>query len=87
MGRAIQLRKLARGRGPDDDWYCGEISSTCSAAEQFYFIIEPEYDGDSRAANGFWEEITSEKADPEDEYVFGFADGALEVWSQIEPQI
>jgi len=84
---AIHLRRLKEARHPVEDWYFGVGSSAYSAAEVFYFIIEPKFDGERTAAADFWETVTGEREAPETAYVNGFASGAMDIWDQVEDQM
>jgi hypothetical protein len=70
-------------------WFQGGSTSAYAAAELFYFIIEPDDDGDRSAANDFWTRWFHEErpALPDDEYVNGFADGALDLWQGVKDQL
>jgi hypothetical protein len=71
-----------------------ECASAYSAAERIAFVIlGGEHDGDRGAASDFWEEAVDweeaveRKDHPANEFVRGFAEGALEVWDQVKDLI
>jgi len=87
---AKQLERLESARDPQHDWSFGVGSSAYGAGEHFYFIIEPGDDGDRQAAADFWEAAVGDTADRhanDDSFVRGFAEGACDVWRQVQNRI
>ncbi len=89
---APQLRRLAdfEEACSPEDWnlaFTETDFSAYSACENLYFLIEPKYDGCRMSANGFWYFRASEGVDLTGSYCQGFAEGALEVWRECEPQL
>jgi hypothetical protein len=93
---AIELKRLntfqdeCRG----DAWHrffdSEAASSAFSPAELLVFVIQPENEADRRAAADFWEAVTGEKRSAlatRDEYIKGFAEGALELWDEVKNHI
>ena len=83
------MKRLEDTRDGNNDWYFGVGSSAYSSAEQFYFIIEPDSDGDRDAAAAFWESIVGEgyQDKTDDEFVQGFAMGAIGIWYAVQDKI
>jgi hypothetical protein len=85
---APELRRLKQARDPwGNDWYFGDGSSAYSDAERFHFIIRPDFDGDRPVASEFWEIVTGDQETPDTAYVQAFAEGAMQVWAEVEDQI
>jgi len=84
---AANLERLAGSRDPVHDWYFGIGSSAYSSAEQFFFIIEPEEEGERGAAQEFWELWAGENVPVDDDYVHGFAEGACDVWAEVADKL
>lgn len=94
---AIELEELARARkraqrtGQSfESLFEGERSSTAyTPGELFVFMITPENDGSRSAAAEFWEGVLGDDVLSPHElmYVVGFAEGALEVWNEVEGQL
>jgi len=84
---APQLERLERRRDPQHDWYFTEGSSAYGACEHFYFIIEPDQDGDRGAARVFWEQVGLEEESKDETVVQGFAEGAMDVWDEVKDKI
>ena len=82
----IELRRL---KAADELWWGlnFQIDLPYSHAEQFFFAIRPERDGDSAAAAEFWSTITGRRAVPERIFVISFAEQAMEVWDQAADEI
>ncbi len=86
---ALQLQRLADARDQAGhewrQWFGldGASSSHC-AAEIFLAIIDPE-EADRHQVSGFWEDVLGEDIGKvqEDEYVFAFANGALQLWDVV----
>lgn len=55
-----QLKRVAQARFLQNDWNCGTGSSAYSAAEQFYFLIEPDHIKNRIAAADFWISIVGD---------------------------
>jgi hypothetical protein len=84
----IQLGKL-RDRCGWRDWdgfFATGDRDAYGASERFVFAIWPERDGERAAATDFWEQLGVEDV-PSDEFVRGFAEGALSVWDQVKDQL
>src|SRR5262249_12612635 len=93
---AGELERLAdlRDSSNQDSWgwqgnfNLPDSASAYSAAERIAFVIlGEEYDGDRDEASNFWEQQAGQKKHPPDEFVRGFAEGALEVWDLVKDQI
>ncbi|MGE0536751.1 MAG: hypothetical protein AB7O68_17400 [Pirellulales bacterium] len=70
----------------------GESNSVYSAAERLAFEINPEMDGERNEAAGFWEIAVGDDAVAEsnladDEFMRGFAEGALDVWGEVKGKV
>ena len=63
-------------------------NSAYSTAEDLYFALQPndQEDRDRDAAKDFWESAAGD-SELSDSYVRGFAEGALQVWRQVKPQL
>lgn len=62
---------------------------TYNASQWVVFAIRPETDKDRHAAEEFWGDVLVDefpKAE-EDQFVRGFAEGALEVWAEVSPHL
>lgn len=65
---------------------CG--SSAYTVAERLAFVIEPQSDGDSSEAAFFWEGVAGDDAPlDKDDWVRGFAEGALDIWGRVKDQL
>jgi hypothetical protein len=93
---AGELERLAdlRDRSSQDGWgWEGNFdppdgASAYSAAERIAFVIlAEEYDGDWGEASNFWEQQAGQEKHPPDEFVRGFAEGALEIWDLVKDEI
>lgn len=85
-----QLKRLAVSRDRSGvAWEAGwaGAGTAYSPSELFYFVIEPDDDKDRNAAEEFSGEHMSEGYECEPEYVIGFADGALEIWNEVESKL
>ena len=91
---AKQLKRLdaLRGRLLHDwdesfDSQCG--SSAYSIAERLFFEIEPNCDGERSEASEFWETAAPDDTHSieDDDWLRGFADGALAVWGEVKSQV
>jgi hypothetical protein len=87
-GELILLERWRDSCGPHDwqDCFVTDERSAYSAAEHFVFRIRPECDGEREAVSDFWEQRGREDH-PQDEFVRGFAEGALEVWDDVKDQL
>jgi hypothetical protein len=72
--------------GEWSDCFATDGRSAYAASEHFVFRIWPESDGARGDAQNFWEQQGCEDH-PQDEFVHGFADGALEVWDEVKDQL
>jgi hypothetical protein len=85
---AAELTRLERLhtelRGDLSQAFHDSADSAYGSGELFFFTICPEDDGDREAASDFWEDHEESN---DSEYVRGFADGALNVWSEIKDQL
>jgi hypothetical protein len=79
----VQLERLEQSHDPWSGWQFSGGGS--AAAEKFYFIIEPA-SRDYGAARDFWLHHFDE-AVPEPAYIDGFAEGAMEVWTEAKDQV
>ena len=85
-----ELRRLQAFKDGCRDWEKfqrsqGRGSSSRGASERLYFAIHPEHDGERTEASDFWEAVLG--GDDKDRahdpaFVWGFAEGALEVWDE-----
>ena len=78
-------------REPTYNWewfFSGEGQSQFSVGQTLYFAINPvaEEDRDYSAAGEFWESVASTD-DPDSEFVRGFADGAIDLWIEVQDQL
>lgn len=64
---------------PDGNAFCG--------AECLVFVIRPELGNDRQDAADFWESALGDQDTPTDEFVQGFAEGALQLWAEVEAQL
>ncbi|MBU1702315.1 MAG: hypothetical protein KJ970_12030 [Candidatus Eisenbacteria bacterium] len=64
-------------------------SSAYGLGERLYFDLDPEYNGDRSAAKDFWECVVGEKisSDLPDEFIRGFAEGALSIWNEVQGKL
>lgn len=90
---AAELERLARLRGElRGDWeavFDMEHDSAYDPSEWFCFAIRPDDESDRAAAAEFWESAVDRKP-PRGEtpsFVRGFAEGALEVWREVEDEL
>lgn len=95
---AVELQRLAKLRETIDadardswqDWFeTGGSRSAWGAWERFVFLIRPETDGDRSACGEFWEEVLGDDVHMAGgaAWLRGFADGALEIWWEVERQL
>jgi hypothetical protein len=83
---ALQMERLDAARDPKLDWGFGVGESAYTAGEEFYFIIEPEKDGDREAANEFWNVvggIDSDRRRHSATYVHHFAVGVMYAMAEL----
>ena len=59
------------------------MGSAYSATESLFFAIDPELERDRSAASEFWEPY----GETPDKFVQGFAEGALDIWAEVESQL
>lgn len=92
---AIELQRLeefqdALEREVTTSWnafFCDDPHSASSAytvAEKLFFVIQPECQGDREGADAFWRKA-GDKLSPE--FLRGFGEGALAVWSAVKGQL
>ena len=87
---AAELQALENAYDPVYGWGFGSPGSAYSDAEAFFFMISPESDRDRRAAEEFWETILGEQSARiaySDDFVQGFAEGAMDVWDEVKDQL
>jgi hypothetical protein len=67
------------------DWpiFDAGVERAWSWAEQLYFIIDPQNDGDRSKASDFWESYEPVS----DDFVRGFALGAMDVWDEVSHKL
>ena len=84
----IRLEQWRDGctHGEWPDCFVTDGTSAWGASENFVFRIWPEEDGNRDAAQNFWEQRGAEGY-PRDEFVRGFAEGALEIWGQVKGKL
>jgi hypothetical protein len=87
-GELIRLEKFHDACGPSDwgRFFWTSDRDAYGAAENLVFRIWPDDDRDRDAASNFWESQGHEEY-PDDEFVRGFAEGALEIWDQVKNQL
>ena len=66
--------------------FSGDNQNDYGAGERLYSIIQPN-DGDSGAAKWFWDTAIGEDVELTEDLVRGFAEGALDVWSEVEDKL
>jgi hypothetical protein len=89
---ADQLEGLLHNREAlGNDWWQNfepQVQSAWGPDEQVFFWVCPEDDGDRHAAEEFWDAITRGdrvlNCDPN--YVRGFAEGAIKLWTEVKDQ-
>ena len=79
-----QLRCLASHKSQVSERSESEDKLTYSTAEYIAFLIEPRIMGDRLAAADFWALATDRREVPSTNYVLGFMDGAVAVWTTVE---
>lgn len=86
---AEHLRRLEMLCCGSQDWSFGNGSenSNYSAAQLFYFIIEPDDNKDREAAREFWANTGHETAAEDPEYVDAFARGAFKLWEEVKSEL
>ena len=86
---AIQLKQLSEARDRNHDWSFDVGGSAYGPAERFFFIIDPAADGDREQAVDFWQQILGDDAEQltESEFVQAFAEGAMNIWAQVEDKL
>jgi len=87
-----ELRRLGEleegmSQGDWESWFETSGNSAFGAAERLVFAIQPENDHDRRATQEFWEFVGGEDTERTDDFVRGFADGALSIWRDIKDQL
>jgi hypothetical protein len=86
-----RLKKMYEGVSPNDQWVLFDSSANdaYSAAEHLAFAVQPESDGDRKAAEDFWEMIIGDDTSIISDAAFmeGFFNGALELWEALESQL
>jgi hypothetical protein len=87
---AGELIRLEKWRADGSDVWLSAFVTTgrdaWSSAEHFVFQIWPEDDGDRQAASNFWEQQGYEYY-PDDDFVHGFAEGALSIWDHVKDKL
>lgn len=97
FGEVPEMKRLdrlhsERTRDPSYDWHAffsNYGSSAYSTAEHLYFAMFPEHDGDRDESLAFWNGIIDASNAVidnacDDSWLRGFAEGALEVWWEVE---
>jgi hypothetical protein len=87
-----ELRRLGEleERTSTVDWeqfFCTGDSDAYGAANRLVFAIQPDTEGSRMAAEEFWEFTVGEDTELTDDFVRGFADGALKVWHEVKDQV
>jgi hypothetical protein len=89
-----ELQRLERAKEyHDEDWCCfffGNAYRTgFSTGKHLFFVLRPEDEGHFAAADDFWHsEVGAEDEELEsDDFIRGFADGALEVWEAVQESL
>jgi hypothetical protein len=73
-----------------EDYFAEAEEQDYPPAERFYYeVIEPDHEGDPRAALRWWSKNFEglDKNGPTGEDVTGFALGAMKVWEQVKDEI
>ena len=73
-----------------DGWTLFDSQDAYTASEHLVFRIQPENEGDRRAASDFWEMVLGhEQAEQAESPAFleGFVVGALELWDTLNGQV
>jgi hypothetical protein len=78
VAEVTELRRLEKACDSLGNWQSCESAPPLSAAERFFFVIEPESSGNRSAAVEFWQAMTGKCDLPNDVYVEGFALGAID---------
>ena len=89
------LEQLRDSCSTSHEWglqFDGESNSAYSTAERLAFGINPEMEGERNDAAGFWEIAVGDDAVAEsnladDEFMRGFAEGALDVWGEVKGKV
>lgn len=91
---AIELERLEelydRWRSDLDRLWNPSPRDAYGPGEAFVFTINPEHDGDRKAAEDFWEERLGEYWESfvfQDGYVQAFAEGALGIWRDVKAKL
>jgi hypothetical protein len=79
------FRAFDRAQRDWDNIVCGTIRY--SPAETLFFLIKPEHIGDRDESTGFWEAIFGAGESPGEYGARGFAEGAIQVWIEVEHQL
>jgi len=86
-----ELQRLAAFRESSEHWegeFIDDNSSAYSARERLFFELQPDYNACRTSAREFWERHAScEPVGSKDPYCQGFAEGALDVWHDVEDQL
>jgi hypothetical protein len=89
-GELILLSQWKDRAGRDwDDYFATGENDAYGSCENFVFTIWPEHDGNRTTSEEFWEgNVPEGQSDhPEDNFVRGFAEGALAVWDEVKDQL
>jgi hypothetical protein len=90
LERLAELRDRSRqdSRGWQGNFDLPDGAGAYSAAERIAFVIlGGDCVGDRGEASNFWEQQVGQEKHPPDEFVRGFAEGALEVWDLVKDEI
>jgi len=74
----------------DWDWFFSDEGSqdqVYTTAESLYFKIDPDQDKERSSAREFWAGITEDDKDDKNDWLRGFAEGALAIWEAVKTQI
>jgi hypothetical protein len=88
---AAELKRLQRAldvASPNQpEPFVDNDGSAHSGAEVFVFTIRPEFNRNRAEANDFWSWAIGDDDLPEGEFVQAFAEGAVEVWQEVQDKL
>ncbi len=86
----IRLEKLREHSGASDweAFFTTGEREAYGVPQHFVFQVFPEWDGSREASRDFWEtQAGDDNGYPDDAFVRGFAEGALEIWDQVKGEL
>jgi hypothetical protein len=82
----IRLKNWKEDAGNQwEDGFSVHDQAAYGPQEDFVFTISPEHDGDLQVLGEFWEHHSGEPF-PTGDFVYGFAEGALDIWDEVSDQ-